>query len=131
MCRVFHKINISLLAIDSKSKIIYNIYNTVYEREKSMGMEWIIAIAVAVLAIIVVALLLIRRSRLSVATIDTIVGEKCVVTERIDNFAGCGQVRVKGQLWSARGFYDDDVYESGASLRIVAIEGVKAVCKKD
>ena len=131
MCRVFHKINISLLAIDSKSKIIYNIYNTVYEREKSMGMEWIIAIAVAVLAIIVVALLLIRRSRLSVATIDTIVGEKCVVTERIDNFAGCGQVRVKGQLWSARGLYDDDEFEAGESLRIIAIEGVRAVCKKD
>ena len=64
-------------------------------------------------------------------TIDSIVGEKCVVTETIDNFAGCGQIRVKGQLWSARGFFDDDVYESGETLRIVAIEGVKAVCKKD
>ena len=63
-------------------------------------------------------------------TIDSIVGERCLVTETIDNFAGCGQVKVKGQLWSARGFFDDDVFEVGQTLRIVAIEGVKAVCKK-
>ena len=64
-------------------------------------------------------------------TIDSIVGEKCIVTETIDNFAGCGQIKVKGQLWSARGFLDDDVFEQGETLRIVAIEGVKAVCKKN
>jgi membrane protein implicated in regulation of membrane protease activity len=64
-------------------------------------------------------------------TIDSIVGEKCTVTETIDNFAGCGQVKVKGQLWSARGFFDDDVFECGETLRIVAIEGVRVVCKRD
>ena len=63
--------------------------------------------------------------------IDTIVGKKCVVSETIDNFAGCGQIKIKGQLWSAKGFFDDDVYEVGEVLRIVAIEGVMVVCKKD
>ena len=95
-----------------------------------MGIGWIIAIAVAALAIIIVAVFVVKRSR-TVATIDNIVGEKCVVTETIDNFAGCGQVRVKGQLWSARGLYEDDIFERGESLRIVAIEGVRAVCRKD
>ena len=97
-------------------------------------MGWIIAAAALVLVALAVALLLIRRSGVlggSIATIDTIVGEKCVVTETIDNFAGCGQVRVKGQLWSARGLFDDDIFEQGENLRIVAIEGVRAVCKKD
>ena len=99
-----------------------------------MGKGWIIAIVVAALAITVVAYFVIKRYGFftgRVATIDTIVGEKCIVTETIDNFAGCGQVRVKGQLWSARGFFEDDVYERGESLRIVAIEGVRAVCRKD
>ena len=99
-----------------------------------MGTEWIIAIACAALAVIVVAFFLAKRSGLlesKPATIETIVGEKCVVTEDIDNFAGCGQVRVKGQLWSARGLFEDDVFKSGETLRIVAIEGVRAVCKKD
>ena len=63
--------------------------------------------------------------------IDSIIGEKCVVTEKIDNFAGCGQAKVKGQVWSARGLYDDDEFEVGETLRIVAIEGVKIICKKD
>ena len=97
-------------------------------------MGWIIAVAVAVLTVTIIVLLLIKRFGFltgNVATIDTIVGEKCVVTEKIDNFAGCGQVRVKGLLWSARGLFDDDVFEQGETLRIVAIEGVRAVCKKD
>ena len=62
--------------------------------------------------------------------IDAIIGERCVVTEKIDNYAGCGQARVKGQIWSARGVMEDDVFEVGEILNIVAIEGVKLICKK-
>lgn len=63
--------------------------------------------------------------------IDAIIGEKCIVTEKIDNFAGCGQARVKGQIWSARGVGENDVFEEGEILRVVAIEGVKLVCKSE
>ena len=62
---------------------------------------------------------------------DNIVGKRCIVTEKIDNFAGCGQVKVNGQSWSARGAYDGDVFEVGDSLIIVAIEGVRLVCVKN
>ena len=62
---------------------------------------------------------------------DSIIGKRCVVLERVDNFAGCGQVRVNGQSWSARGTRDDDVFEVGDTLSIVAIEGVKLVCVKN
>ena len=62
--------------------------------------------------------------------IDAIIGERCIVTEKIDNFAGCGQVKVKGQIWSARGVGDDDVFEVGDVLHVLAIEGVKLICKK-
>lgn len=62
--------------------------------------------------------------------IDAIIGERCVVTERIDNFAGCGQAKVKGQIWSARGAHENDVFEEGEILTIVAIEGVKLICIK-
>ncbi len=99
-----------------------------------MEKGWIIAIAVVgALALTAVALLIKKASMFSnrITTIDTIVGQKCVVTETIDNFAGCGQVKVKGQFWSARGLFDDDVFESGEVLRIIAIEGVKAVCRKE
>ncbi len=62
--------------------------------------------------------------------IEAIIGERCVVTEKIDNFAGCGQVKIKGQIWSARGVDEDDIYDEGEILRVVAIEGVKVICKK-
>ena len=62
--------------------------------------------------------------------IDAIIGERCIVTEKIDNFAGCGQAKVGGQIWSARGAAEDDVFEVGEVLNIVAIEGVKLICKK-
>ena len=63
--------------------------------------------------------------------LDAIIGEKCVVTERIDNYAGCGQAKVRGQIWSARGVSEDSEFEVGEVLKIVAIEGVKLICKKD
>ena len=63
--------------------------------------------------------------------LDSIVGKRCVVTERIDNYAGCGQVKVNGQGWSARSAYDDECFEIGETLNIVAIEGVRLICVKN
>ena len=62
---------------------------------------------------------------------DTIVGKRCVVVEKIDNFAGCGQVKVNGQGWSARSAYDEDCFDVGEVLSIVAVEGVRLVCLKN
>ena len=62
--------------------------------------------------------------------IQAIIGEKCVVTEKIDNFAGCGQAKVRGQIWSARSVSDEETFDEGEILNIVAIEGVKLICRK-
>lgn len=62
---------------------------------------------------------------------ETIVGKRCVVVEKIDNFAGCGQVKVNGQGWSARSAYDEDCFDVGEVLSIVAVEGVRLVCVKN
>lgn len=96
-----------------------------------MDIEWIIAIVAFAAVAMIGAFCVVKFRSSKNVTIDSIVGEKCIVTETIDNFAGCGQVRVKGQFWSARGFFDDDIFECGEYLRIVAIEGVRVVCKKD
>ena len=62
--------------------------------------------------------------------IEDIIGSKGVVVEKIDNFAGCGEVKVNGNIWSARGAGEDDIFEVGESVRVVAIEGVKLICRK-
>ena len=53
------------------------------------------------------------------------------MVETVDNYIGCGLVKVKGQVWSARGVNDDDIFEIGERLTVVAIEGVKLICRKN
>ena len=62
--------------------------------------------------------------------LDNIIGEKAIVVEKVNNFAGCGQVKIYGQSFSARGTEDTDVFEVGEILHIVAIEGAKLICRK-
>ncbi len=61
---------------------------------------------------------------------DAVIGEEAIVTEPIDNIEGVGQVKVKGQIWTARSYDKDTKYEKGEILNVVAIEGVKLICKK-
>ena len=100
------------------------------------GLDWvwqlIIFLVISLLGIFLVRRLVSKRMKVNdeKTNIEAIIGEKCIVTERIDNYAGCGQAKVRGQIWSARGCNDDDVFEVGDILRIVAIEGVKIICKR-
>ena len=86
----------------------------------------------AIGGIIFARLYLVKKlhSKIIKTNIDAIIGERCVVTEKIDNYAGCGQVKIKGQLWSARGVGEDDIFDEGDVLHVVAIEGVKVICRK-
>lgn len=94
--------------------------------------QFAVVFSSAIVIIVFAELILIKKMRAKsiVKNINSIVGEKCVVTEKIDNYAGCGHVKVKGLVWSARGVGDDDIFEAGEVLRVVALEGVKVVCRK-
>lgn len=61
---------------------------------------------------------------------DAVIGERAVVIEPIDNLAGKGQVKVKGQIWTARAHDKDATYEKDDVVNVIAIEGVKLICKK-
>ena len=52
-------------------------------------------------------------------------GAKAVVVQRVD-FNG-GRVRIGGEEWSARAYMDDQVYEPGARVEVVKIEGATAL----
>lgn len=60
---------------------------------------------------------------------DAIIGQKAIVVEAIDNIAAKGQVKVCGQTWSARSLDENVKYNEGEVLVVVAIEGVKLICK--
>ena len=61
--------------------------------------------------------------------LDAIIGEKAVVVDKIQNIAGSGQVKVHNQIWSARSSDPDVIFEEGDIVSVVAIEGVKLICK--
>ena len=60
---------------------------------------------------------------------DRSIGEKAVVIEKIDNLAAQGQVKVLGQVWSARAQNQDTTYDVGESVIVEHIEGVKVIVK--
>ena len=66
----------------------------------------------------------------SLSTPEETVGEVCIVVERVDTAAGCGEVRVGGGVWAARGTFEDDTFEVGEKLRVVAVEGVRLICRR-
>lgn len=61
---------------------------------------------------------------------DSVIGEEAIVIEDINNLEARGQVKVRGQVWTARAADKDAVYARGEVLNVIAIEGVKLICKK-
>ncbi|MBQ2988965.1 MAG: NfeD family protein [Clostridia bacterium] len=61
---------------------------------------------------------------------DALIGMQAVVIEPIDNLHAKGQVRVRGQVWTARSADGDVTFEEGQTVNIVKIEGVKLICSQ-
>jgi membrane protein implicated in regulation of membrane protease activity len=61
--------------------------------------------------------------------LDLVIGKTAVVVEKIDNVAGEGCVKIDGKYWSAR-TDDGVVVEDGEIVEIVAVSGVKLICRK-
>ena len=59
----------------------------------------------------------------------TILGKKAIVSQAIDNFKGSGQIKIDGDMWSAKSDNDEPI-EAGIPVEILSIDGVKAVVKK-
>jgi membrane protein implicated in regulation of membrane protease activity len=54
-----------------------------------------------------------------------LVGAPAYVLERVDSFGG--RVKIGGEVWSARAFFDDQVIEPGARVEVAKIEGATAL----
>jgi len=56
-------------------------------------------------------------------------GKHAVVLEEVDRHHG--QVKLDGEVWTARAFDDIDVYEPGEQVTVMHIDGATAVVWKD
>ena len=72
--------------------------------------------------------LAVKYLKKTTTNIDGLVGKQAIVTQKIDNLAGTGQVKIDGNVWSARsesGFIIDE----REVVEIVKISGVKLIVK--
>lgn len=67
-----------------------------------------------------------KKDKTVVTNAFSIVGKDAIVTTTIDPKQGIGQIKVDGETWSAK-CSDDSVIEKGTEVKILAIDGVKAV----
>ena len=58
----------------------------------------------------------------------SIIGKKGIVISKINNIEGIGQIKIDGEVWSAKSATDEDIPEN-TEVEIVEIDGVKAVVK--
>ncbi len=69
------------------------------------------------------------RTKQEPTNADRIIGADAVVIEKIDNAQQTGEIKVFGQMWTARST-DSTVFAKGEYVRVVEIRGVKAIVEK-
>lgn len=101
------------------------------------GSEWIFEntiVAAAVFSLVSVGLVTFARPwlkrRLQVdhvvhTNVDALIGRKAVALSLVNRHGG--QVRLDGEVWSAKAFDDKQAIDAGASVTIVEISGATAV----
>jgi membrane protein implicated in regulation of membrane protease activity len=60
-----------------------------------------------------------------------LIGLTAMVTERIDNDAQTGLVKLEGEPWTARSWDDDEVIEAGRRVHVVEIKGATALVSEN
>jgi membrane protein implicated in regulation of membrane protease activity len=71
----------------------------------------------------------IRRKK-SKTNVDALIGQVVVVTEEVNNIEGRGAGKLHGQFWTIRSQDASQTLVPGDLAVVVAIEGVKLICRK-
>ena len=91
-------------------------------------LQWTIFVAVSAVVIIATRPLVkkITKQKAMPTNADRCIGATAVVTERIDNIAGKGAVKVNGIEWSARS-ESGNIIETDTTVTVIRIDGVKLI----
>ena len=92
------------------------------------ALQWIVFAAVSVASLGLLRPIARRHLHLPAATrtgAAALVGSRAVVLERVD--ADRGQVKIGGEIWSARAYDEDQVIEPGTRVEVLRIDGATAL----
>lgn len=93
-----------------------------------LAAQWIVFIALSMASLVVLRPVAKRHLR-TPASLRTgtaaLIGSPATVLERVDRDGG--QVKIGGEVWSARTYDDDAAYEPGARVEVMQIDGATAL----
>ena len=93
-----------------------------------LALQWLVFIAASIASLAVLRPLARRHlrtpARLRTGT-AALVGAPALVLERVD--VNGGQVKIGGEVWSARSYDEDEVIEPGARATVMKIDGATAL----
>ncbi len=70
------------------------------------------------------------RKKVVPTNADSLIGQEAIVTKRIDNIRGTGEVKINGQYWTARSVNPEHTIDRDEIVMVRAIEGVKLIVGK-
>ncbi|MBP3328145.1 MAG: NfeD family protein [Clostridia bacterium] len=93
-------------------------------------LQWVVFVAVSAIVLAVTRPLVKKfaKPKVQPTNADRCIGQSAVVTEKIDNIAGKGAVKVGGVLWTARS-ETGDVIEENQEVTVTKIDGVKLIVR--
>ncbi|HVG75312.1 MAG TPA: NfeD family protein [Thermoleophilaceae bacterium] len=93
-----------------------------------LAAQWIVFIAASLGSVLVLRPIA-RRHLKTPASLRTgtaaLVGAPATVLQRVDRSGG--QVKIGGEVWTARSYDEDDSFEAGARVEVMKIEGATAL----
>jgi membrane protein implicated in regulation of membrane protease activity len=93
-----------------------------------VALQWVVFIAVSSASLLVLRPIARRhlRTPLQLRTgTAALIGCPAIVLERVDGRGG--QVKIGGEVWSARSFDEDQAFEPGARVEVLKIDGATAL----
>jgi membrane protein implicated in regulation of membrane protease activity len=96
-----------------------------------VALQWIVFTAVAAASLLALRPIARRHLRTPAqlrSGTAALIGAPAIVLERVDGRGG--QVKIGGEIWSARSFDEDETFEPGTRVEVLKIDGATAlVCE--
>lgn len=97
----------------------------------SLIIQWVVFVLVSVAGILLFRSFWLNKVKNEIipTNADANIGKEVLVTEEIDNLLNAGEVKVNGQLWSAKSLTNEKI-EKNTKVVIRKIEGNKVIVER-
>lgn len=94
--------------------------------------QWLLFLTVSLVLLLFTRPLAVRYMKRGIprTNVNSLIGKKAVVIQKIDNLSQTGQVRINDIEWMARTESDEETIPEKSVVEIEAVRGVKLIVKK-